>query len=186
MQSLITATQRQADDKPTADTITTPNTKLINTPMACLCMFLKASRNHLTWRCGILLYTLVYPRRTFKEVFTQSYDLNLYLLLRLSIKKILLHQPTNFPWTSHAHFMEILFTTDAIALLWLWSGNKTFLEVASMVVTWWTVFFWCSVNVQMLCLLIKETSQHVRIVGIQWMQCLNTMNTMFVGYSVSL
>ena len=27
---------------------------------------------------------------------------------------------------------------------WLWPGNRTFLEVASMVVTWWIVTFWCS------------------------------------------
>ena len=27
---------------------------------------------------------------------------------------------------------------------WLWPGNRTFLEVASMLITWWTVtFLWC-------------------------------------------
>ena len=30
---------------------------------------------------------------------------------------------------------------------WLWPGNRTFIEVASMVVTWWTVAFLCSVLV---------------------------------------
>ena len=29
---------------------------------------------------------------------------------------------------------------------WLWPGNKTFLEVASVVVTWWIVSFLCSAS----------------------------------------
>ena len=35
---------------------------------------------------------------------------------------------------------------------WLGPGNRTFLEVASMVVTWWIVAF-CAVNLVMGCLL---------------------------------
>ena len=29
---------------------------------------------------------------------------------------------------------------------WLWPGNRTFFEVATMVVTWWIAVFWCSVG----------------------------------------
>ena len=37
---------------------------------------------------------------------------------------------------------------------WLWPGNRTFLEVASMVVTWWIVSFWCSDS---MCVWIRES-----------------------------
>ena len=33
-----------------------------------------------------------------------------------------------------------------VASKWLWPGNRTFLEVASMVVTWWIVAFWPSAS----------------------------------------
>ena len=74
-------------------------------------------------------------------------------------KKATIHQVTTMLTTSknvlfpdHNH----LLTTSAnnqseglsalVVSRWLGPGNRTFLEVAGMVVTWWIVFFFPSVN----------------------------------------
>ena len=39
---------------------------------------------------------------------------------------------------------------------WLWPGNRTFLEVDSMVVTWWIVAFWRCVCVYNMCVINRR------------------------------
>ena len=50
---------------------------------------------------------------------------------------------------------------------WLWPGNKTVLEVASMVVTWWIVAFLPSVRMQLGVYLTSETCHLIRQTGSQ-------------------
>ena len=37
-------------------------------------------------------------------------------------------------------------SSEPVVSRWLWPGNRTFLEVASMIVSWWIVAFLCSVH----------------------------------------
>ena len=51
----------------------------------------------------------------------------------------------SYTWMTQINNFQSVGSSVPVVSKWLWPGNRTFLEVASMVVTWWIVAFLRSV-----------------------------------------